>query len=178
MPTPHLVPIFRIIHVDNLEVCLKRGGIYAPLHSPEDGLQYRTIHNNEIQTIRKIHPIPCGTGGTIHDYVPFYFGPLSPMLFQLHTGMVSGYTEGEEPILYLVTTVESILGAKLQYVFSDGHGIASYTEWFDQVDDLDKVDWEAVYAHYWHDTLEDNDIQRRKQAEFLGVCPSNSFSQA
>ena len=30
----------------------------------------------------------------MHDYVPFYFGVLSPMLLQLKTGRVTGYNEG------------------------------------------------------------------------------------
>ena len=35
------------------------------------------------------------------------------------------------------------------------------------------VDWSMVNEHYWRDTTEDMDRQRRKQAEFLvhGVCP-------
>lgn len=32
---------------------------------------------------------------------------------------------------------------------------------------LDEVDWEMVKQRYWADTLEDDDRQRRKQAEFL-----------
>ena len=37
-------------------------------------------------------------------------------------------------------------------MFSDGHGIARFTSWFDNLGDLDKVDWEAVYAKIWRDT--------------------------
>jgi hypothetical protein len=54
-----------------------------------------------------------------------------------------------------------------RFVFSDGHGIARITEWFDNLDDLDKVDWEMIYQKYWQDHTEDMDRQRRKQAEFL-----------
>lgn len=52
-------------------------------------------------------------------------------------------------------------------MFSDGHGLARFTAWYDDLADLDKVDWEAVYATRWKDTPEDMDRQRRKQAEFL-----------
>jgi hypothetical protein len=57
--------------------------------------------------------------------------------------------------------------AGVPFVFSDGHGIANWTEWFDQLADLDKVDWNTVYERYWTDTIDDPDRQRRKQAEFL-----------
>ena len=53
------------------------------------------------------------------------------------------------------------------FVFSNGHGLATFTDWFDNLADLDKVDWSVVYERYWKDTLEDMDRQRRKQAEFL-----------
>lgn len=38
----------------------------------------------------------------MHDYVPFYFGPLSPMMLNLKTGRVAGYEEDQEPLIYLV----------------------------------------------------------------------------
>ena len=53
------------------------------------------------------------------------------------------------------------------FVYSDGHGIAAFTKWFDSLRDLDKIDWAAVYAEYWNDTVDHMDRQRRKQAEFL-----------
>ena len=94
--------IYRLIHVDNLRICLRRNGLHAPNYTPNDGLQYRTIHNVDIQKQRKVTTIPCGPCGNVHDYVPFYFGYLSPMLLQLKTGKVEGYNEGQEPLLYLV----------------------------------------------------------------------------
>jgi hypothetical protein len=58
-------------------------------------------------------------------------------------------------------------------VFSNGHGIAAYTEWFDDVAQLGEVDWDMVYQRYWSDNMNDMDRQRRKQAEFLvhRFCP-------
>jgi hypothetical protein len=167
MPVPVPTPIYRIMHSDNLRICLRRGGLHAANHAPDDGLTYKTVHNVDIQSERRFTPIDCGPGGVIHDYVSFYFGPRSPMLFQLHTGRVPGYSEGQRPIIYLVSTVQRVHDSEAQYVFSDGHGIAAFTRWFDDIHDLDQVDWDAVNARYWSDTVEDMDRQRRKQAEFL-----------
>ena len=159
--------VYRFFHVDNLRTCLKRGALYAPNFVPEDGLPYKTIHNPDIQQVRKVKHIPCGPCGVIHDYVAFYFGPCSPMLFQLHTGRVAGYSEGQEPLIYVVTTAQAVQVSGARFVFSDGHGVARYTQWFDDLADLDKVDWSVVYARDWRDTTDDMDRQRRKQAEFL-----------
>lgn len=167
MAVPEPTPIFRFIHVDNLEICLRRGELHAPNYTPQDGLVYRTIHNVDIQNQRRVTPIPCGPGGTVHDYVSFYFGYLSPMLFQLHTGRVEGYDEGQEPLIYLSSTAQAVRDSGTGFVFSDGHGIAAYTQWYDDLADLDRVDWDMVYQRYWADNVDDMDRQRRKQAEFL-----------
>ena len=167
MTIPNPTPIFRFLHVDNLEVCLRRGGLHAPNFTPDDGLVYRTIHNVDIQQYRQVARVPCGPQGVVHDYVAFYFGYLSPMLLQLKTGRVEGYGEGQEPLIYLVSTAQAIAQSGTRFVFSDGHGIAAFTHWYDDLADLSRVDWDVVYQKYWADTVDDMDRQRRKQAEFL-----------
>ena len=179
MSVPNPTPIFRIVHVDCLPTLLQRGGLHGSNHCPADGLPYRTIHNVEIQGVRHIRSIPCGPGGTLHDYVPFYFGYLSPMLLQLKTGRVAGYSEGQEPLVYLKTTVQAVEQAGIRFVFSDGHGIAAFTSWYDDSARLNEVDWNMVYERYWSDNVNDMDRQRRKQAEFLiyQTCPWNVIEE-
>ena len=167
MPVPIPTPIYRLIHIENLYICLRRAGLHAPNHTPYDGLVYKTIHNTEIQAKRQTRQLPCGPRGVIHDYVSFYFGPRSPMLYQLHTGRVRGYQEGQEPLIYLVSTTQDVANSGSRFIFSNGHGIAGFTAWFDSLDNLGEVDWNTVNAKLWKDTIDDPDRQRRKQAEFL-----------
>ncbi len=89
------------------------------------------------------------------------------MMLNLKTGRVSNYTEGQTPLIYLVTTAQAVSDSGARFVFSNGHGLATFTCWFDDLERLDRVDWSIVYERYWKDTLEDMDRQRRKQAEFL-----------
>jgi len=173
-PRPVPTPIFRLVHLDNLAVCLAEGGLWAPNHIPAAARRWKPIHNVELQSKRGDQPVACGPGGTLHDYVPFYLGPRSPMLLQLHTGRVTGYQEGQDPLIYVTSTVQRVQDAGLGFVFSNGHGFARFTEWFDDAARLDtEVDWATVYARQWNDTPADPDRQRRKQAEFLvhRVCP-------
>lgn len=165
VPAP--IIIYRLVHMNTLPTLIERGGLHAPNFTPTDGLPYRTIHNLQVQASRRLTTIPCGPGGTIHDYVPFYFGPLSPMLLNLKTGRVAGYNEGQEPLIYLVTTVQKVVDKGGRYVFSDGHGLARFTNWYDKFSEMDQVDWAMVEQRYWTDQANDNDRMRRKQAEFL-----------
>jgi len=99
MPSP--TPIYRLVHLDNLPTLLRRGALHSPNHAPNDGLTYRTIHREDVQATRRVREVPTGPRGTVHDYVAFYFGPRSVMLYQLKTGWVQGYREGQEPLIHL-----------------------------------------------------------------------------
>ncbi len=89
------------------------------------------------------------------------------MLLQLKTGQVSGYDEGQEPLIYLVSTAQAVAESGLGFAYSDGHGLVALSDWFDSLDDLRKVDWNVVNRRYWADTIDDPDRKRRKMAEFL-----------
>lgn len=89
------------------------------------------------------------------------------MMLQLKTGQVPDYNEGQEPLIYLVTTCQAIQDSGTRFVFTNGHALAAYTDYFDDLAQLDQVDWDIVYERYWADTVNDMDRQRRKQAEFL-----------
>jgi ssDNA thymidine ADP-ribosyltransferase, DarT len=164
---PHPTWIFRFFHVENLPTVLTRHGIHASNCIPDDGLPYRPTHSSEVHGKRAAVRIPCGPGGSVHDYVPFYFGPLSPMMLNLKTGRVPGYNEGQEPFIYVVSTAQAVSESGAGFAFSDGHGLAGVTEWADDLARLDMVDWDMVYQRYWSDNVSDMDRQRRKQAEFL-----------
>lgn len=165
MTIPIPTRIYRIIHIANLKTILDRECLYAPTEEPNDGKIYKTIHNAEIQKKRHTKLISCGPKGCLHDYVPFYLGYHSPMLLQLHTGRVKDHREGQKPIIYLVAHAPDFL--ENEFVFSDGHAIHHLTKWYDNLKDLDKIDWKVVQDKFWNDSDDDNDRQRRKQAEFL-----------
>lgn len=109
----------------------------------------------------------CGPGGYLDEYVPFYFGRRSPMLYTISRGNVEGYEEGQNPIVYCVSTAQAAQAAGLGFVFTDGHGVMDFTDFFDDLADLDEVDWPLMEARYWFDTDRDPDRKRRRQAEFL-----------
>lgn len=107
-------------------------------------------------------------GGTLSDYVPFYFAPRSPMLYAIHKGIVEGYTGGQGEVLHLVSGAEAVSEANgLKYCFTEGHAEMGFSEFFETIADLSKVDWTVMKAQYWSDNESDMDRKRRRQAEFL-----------
>ena len=140
----------------------------------QEQIDYVDIAYQGIQYRRASTRVPCGAGGVLHDYIPFYFAPRSPMLYAIHKGNVEGYREGQTPVIHLVCEAEAIEAAEICFVFTDGHAVIGYTSFFDDLQDLDlAIDWEIMEARYWADTDEDGDRKRRRQAEFLihEFCP-------
>lgn len=70
---PEKALIWRIVHRDNIPWILDNG-----LHCGNSQVQaanWINIGNPELIGKRAGHPVPVGMGGTLHDYVPFYFTP-------------------------------------------------------------------------------------------------------
>jgi hypothetical protein len=128
---------------------------------------------NKYQDRRSRKQVPCSAGGVLHDYVPFYFAPRSPMLFTIHKGNVRGYQNGQNSIIYLVVEIQAIANANLAFAYTDGHAVMDYSDFYDDLKDLSQIDWQIMNATYWHDTPQDGDRKRRRQAEFLvhQFCP-------
>ncbi|WP_372511865.1 DarT ssDNA thymidine ADP-ribosyltransferase family protein, partial [Frankia umida] len=67
--------------------------------------------------------VEAGPGGNLDEYVPFYFGPRSPMLLAYTRGGVTGRTENPDHIVYFVTQAERVAAHGYQFAFTDGHPI-------------------------------------------------------
>ena len=89
------------------------------------------------------------------------------MLFAISRGNVEVYTAGQQPVIYLCSSTDAADAAKLRWVFTEGHADMGYTDFFDDFDDLKKIDWKLMTAKYWNAIPEDPDRSRRRQAEFL-----------
>jgi len=82
-------------------------------------------------------------------------------------GLRTGYNGGQQGVLHLVSTAESIQAANLGFVFTDGHAVMALTTFYSSLADLARVDWSVMPLKYWNDTIADPDRKRRRQAEFL-----------
>ena len=159
--------IYHITHKDNLEGIISRGGLVAQSVMDTDPIAYCNIAHTTIQDRRAQTPVSCGPGGFLHDYVPFYFAPRSPMLYAIDRGNVEDCTADQSDIVNLLSSAQGVADSGLEFVFTDGHGIMELSDFYDDLEDLDKIDWDVMNARYWADTDDDPDRKRRRQAEFL-----------
>jgi hypothetical protein len=156
--------IYHFTDVDNLAGILAAGELRA--HRTADCVV--DVADGSIKSRRTRIRVPCGPGGRVCDYVPFYFAPRSPMLFRIHRGGVEGVSSDQRRIAYLVSSTEAVLDAGISCVFTDGNAAAAFTDFHDDPEQLsDVVDWPLMRVRYWSNTADDNDRVRRRCAEFL-----------
>lgn len=77
------------------------------------------------------------------------------------------YKYSQSEIIYLVSSVEKVEKNKLKYIFSDGHAYVEFTKFYNQISELNYLDWEAIESKKWFILYQIRDRRRRKQAEFL-----------
>lgn len=155
-------------HVNNLPGILAAGNLQADANVDRGSSLVTEAADLDIKAHRRQILVGLAPGGTVADYVPFYFAPRSPMLFKLFKGSVVGYTEGQDPLIYLVTTVEDIVAAGMRSLFSDGNCAAAVTQIYGDLSKLNSVvDWTLMRATMWNNTADDPDRMRRRMAEFL-----------
>ena len=75
--------IFRIVHRDNVAAAL-RDGMHCR-NSPVANAKFVQISNSELIEKRRSRVVDCTPGGTLSDYIPFYFTPFSPMMYNINT---------------------------------------------------------------------------------------------
>ena len=159
--------IYHITHLRNLPSILDQGGLLSDTAIDTAGCEPMGIAHAHIKKRRARKMVPTGQGGTLAEYVPFFFAPRSPMLYVIHKGNVEGYTEGQAPILHLVSSTDIVSKSSLPFVFTDGHADVAISQFFDRLELLSKIDWEIMKGKMWDDTITHFDRKRKRQAEFL-----------
>src|SRR5215469_14169931 len=110
--------IFRITHRDNIPWILKNG-----LHASSSHVldrNFRVIGNVDLINKRANRRVMIGPGGTLSDYVPFYFTPFSIMMYNIHTGYGVPNVPNNE-IVILVSSLHRIQELGIQFVFTNQH---------------------------------------------------------
>lgn len=161
--------IFHITHIRNLQGILERGGLFCDNATAPNGWTSTEIGMPRIKQRRRATVIRCGAGGTPADYVPFYFGYRSPMLFSIHRGNVPTYREGQGPVIYLTSSLTAVRNANLAAVFSEGNAGATFVEFHADDSELCEklIDWPLMKQEWWNDTPDDPTRASRRQAEYL-----------
>ncbi len=162
---PDKALLWRVVHRDNLPWILDNG-LYCG-NGENSSPTWISIGNDELIAKRANHPVPVGTGGVLNDYVPFYFTPFSVMMKNIGSGWAGVKQRANEEILILVSSLYHIQQQGLSFVFTDGHAYYQWTNFYTELSDLDKIDWQILQQRDFKRDPDDPAKFERYQAEAL-----------
>lgn len=166
MDLDHRNPLLvHFTHVRNLQGIAERGliadtrGADPHVDCAEEG----------IKEARRRRSVPIGPGGVVADYAPFYYAPRSPMLRRIHGGGVSGYQDGQYPLVYLVSRLSKLVEHEVAWVATNLNAALRTARFVNRVDQLAAhIDWDLMLQRMWNNTPEDGSRMQRRMAEMLG----------
>lgn len=169
--------VYRIIPIQNLEDDLLNGLICK--NKAKVNAKRIVIGNTEIISERDKCEVTCFAGTFVNDYVPFYFSTRTPMLLNIKTGRGVPRRPQSE-IIYLCFKLTDLAIDKFQWCFTNGNAAKRISKFYDNLNDLDQVDWRSIKSTDFgaNNADGDEDRVRKKHAEFLvkGKVPIKKIS--
>ena len=179
MLAPQPTRLFHITAIANLPAILAAGALLSKNGGAAAGINYQNIAHAGAQGARAVRTVPNPPGGLVHDFVPFYFAPRSPMLYAINGGRVAGCQWRQEDIVHFETTVENVTALGRPYVFYDRNATLAFSVDYTDLAYLDTaVAWDLLieaphldgFCKFWQSRPADAryaDRMERRQAEFL-----------
>lgn len=150
---------FHMTDIENLESIL-RNGLLCTNEKKQLGIKHTNIANMTIQGRRAIMPVPCGNRGTVHDYVPFYFTSINPMLL----GLINAKNCDQPSIVFLCLKMQKLVS--LDAIFTDASANTNISpNFYDNTSHLSDLSWDLIDSPKWGGYS--NDERHKKMAEVL-----------
>nr|WP_200379292.1 DUF4433 domain-containing protein [Rubrivivax gelatinosus] len=137
--------MFHITAIANLEAILATGALLSKNRGATAGINYQNIAHAGAQGVRAVREVPNPPGGVVHDFVPFYFAPRSPMLYAINGGRVEGSAWRQADIVHFETTVENVTALGQPFVFYDRNATLAFSTAYTDLARLDTVvAWDLI----------------------------------
>lgn len=133
-----ITAFYHMTALSNLESILQNG-LLSHSEAYQQNLVRTDISDNEVND-RRQRKEPKNNK-KIHDYVPFYFNPKNPML----------YRRKDLQNIIVILEVDKRLIYQKSNLFTDGNAASNSTQFYNQLSNLQDVDWTALQRAYWND---------------------------
>lgn len=165
---PRNPKIYHIVHIDRLPEIIRSNALFSDSRISELDPVGTTIGMGKIKK-RRLTELTLSSHPDLYvgSCVPFYFCPRSIMLYMLHMDNHPelGYHGGQKSIVHLEADLYRVIKwADTNYkrwAFTTSNAGSYYFEDSSDINQLNKINWNAVNTHYWSECIEE------KQAEFL-----------
>ena len=162
---PEKALIFRITHRNNLPWILANG-LHCRNSNRLDS-EFVSICNADLIANRHYRAVPVSPGGSLSDYIPFYFTPLSMMSYNIKTGYRGVRQRSNEEIVILVSSLRKLERDGVRFLFTDRHAYLGDACYYNNLDDLSRIDWTILQQHDFKRDAKNPEKTDRYQAEAL-----------
>jgi len=149
--------IFHFTDIRNLDSIIKNG-LLCTNEKNRQGIKHQNIANLAIQERRANMDVTAGPRGKIHDYVPFYFSSVNPMLLTL----LNHKNCDQNQIVYLCIKINRLDKNDAVFTNSSANTTVSPT-FYDDLSHLDDLDWKLIFNRKWGGWTDDE--KHKKMAE-------------
>ncbi len=154
-----------MVHIDNVPHILSYGFVHKD--SLDADPNYVRIGDQSVIDVRE--SLRLQDEAAIGSYIPFYFGPRSPMLYVVQHGYNGVRRYDPSVLVYCVVRIDDLIRRNIDCVFTDGHALNFLTKTYPKeslavIDEI--INYDDVYTRFWINE-DDRDLKRRKEAELL-----------
>lgn len=150
---------FHFTHIENIDSILKHG-ILCTNKKQDLEIIHKNVASESIQERRSGMKVTCPPKGLVHDYVPFYFCSMNPMVLSL----INSKNIDQQFIVFFAIPIEKL--ADENVIFTDASANTDLPpNFYSDPVNLDKLDWKAIDSKKWGHS--DKDELHRRMAEVL-----------
>ncbi|PVZ66698.1 DarT ssDNA thymidine ADP-ribosyltransferase family protein [Pelagibaculum spongiae] len=151
---------FHFTHLENLEEILANG-LLSTNEKEKKNIEHLNVASSDIQCTRHEMKVTCGPKGHVHDYVPFYFNPRTPMFLSL----IKSRNYDQPYFIYFAVSINNLENEK--FVFTDKAANRRYEPptFYDCPSKLDELSWSCIESKAWSSPNEAE--KHKKMAEAL-----------
>ena len=148
--------LYHMTHKNNLDSILNNG-LLSHIEMHNQNINNTTIYNPDV-VARRANRRDTIYNRLINDYAALYFDPRNPMLSVLR--------DTQDNII--IIAYDRSLIYQEDSMFSDGNAASRATLFYNNLEDLEMLNWNCIKGIYWNDF---NDGKRIKCAEVLVNSP-------
>ena len=104
--------------------------------------------------------VTAGPGGKVHDYVPFYFSSINPMLLTL----LNHKNCDQNLIIYLCIKIDRLDKDDAVFTNASANTVVPPT-FYDDPNHLDDLNWDLIFCRKWR--MESDEDKHKKMAEAM-----------
>lgn len=151
--------IFHFTDVRNLDSIIKNR-LLCTNEKNKLGIKHQNIANQTIQERRANMDVTAGPGGKVHDYVPFYFSSMNPMLLTL----LNHKNCDQNLIIYLCIKIDRLDKDDAVFTNASANTVVPPT-FYDDPNHLDDLNWDLIFCRKWR--MESDEDKHKKMAEAM-----------